>query len=224
MIDAAESAEQRLNVGCGPEVRDGWVNVDKSPSVLLSKAPRLRKALGRARLLTPQQVAGFPPGVVFGDISSRLPVGDETAESVYSSHVIEHLSPEQGKGFVRECYRVLKPGGVLRIVTPDLELMINEYLDGTSTFLGRYSTPADAFCAEYNAFREASRANRTQALARRLFGGDFHQWLYDFVSMKRLLESAGFVHIDRRAFMEGDMLGLAEIETRGHSLYVEARR
>jgi len=99
----ADSAlKPRLNLGCGSQVNLAWTNVDIMPR---------------------------HPGVINHDLNKRLPFADASFEAVYHSHVLEHLTKEQGKSFVEECYRVLKPGGILRVVVPDLETIAKLYLE-----------------------------------------------------------------------------------------------
>ncbi len=93
---------RRLNVGCGRTFHPEWTNVDLEP---------------------------VDPRVLTHDVRRGLPFDDNTFDVVYHSHVLEHLAPEDGERLVAECYRVLKPGGVLRIVVPDLEQIARLYLE-----------------------------------------------------------------------------------------------
>jgi predicted SAM-dependent methyltransferase len=97
-----QGLKPRLNLGCGSQVHPDWTNVDIMPRY---------------------------PGVINHDLNKRLPFADASFEVVYHSHVLEHLTKEQGKAFVAECYRVLKPGGILRVVVPDLEMIARLYLE-----------------------------------------------------------------------------------------------
>lgn len=92
-----------VNLGCGPVFVDSpqWLNLDFSPST---------SAVRQANLL------------------DRLPLADEFASLVYSSHFLEHVPRALVAGLLQECLRVLKPGGVMRIVVPDLENLAREYL------------------------------------------------------------------------------------------------
>lgn len=94
-------ASRLLNVGCGQRYDRRWVNLDLSS----------RDA-----------------SVVQCDINHGLPFADGSFDAVYHSHVFEHLKPEQGQRLLKECFRVLAPGGVLRIVVPDLEKIAQLYL------------------------------------------------------------------------------------------------
>lgn len=90
-----------LNVGCGRRYDRRWVNLD---------------------------LASRDASVVQHDINKGLPFADGSFDAVYHSHVLEHLKPDQGVRLLGECYRVLAPGGVLRIVVPDLETIALLYL------------------------------------------------------------------------------------------------
>lgn len=67
-------------------------------------------------------------GVVGVDLLNRLPLPDNSVDLIYTSHFIEHIPYDQVNKFLSECRRILKPGGVIRIVTPDLVEMSREYL------------------------------------------------------------------------------------------------
>lgn len=92
-----------LNLGCGHVFVDSadWLNLDFVPA-----SPAVRQA----------------------NLLDRLPLADDAASLVYSSHFLEHVPRALVPGLLRECWRVLQPGGVLRLVVPDLENMAREYL------------------------------------------------------------------------------------------------
>jgi predicted SAM-dependent methyltransferase len=209
----------RLHLGCGSHVVDGWVNIDRSPGAQLAKIPGLRRVLRGARVLSKEQAdAVFPRGIVRADVTRRIPVPDRSAEVAYSSHVIEHLSRWQALDMLRECSRVLRPGGLVRIVTPDLAEVIAAY-EQTDTTRPR----ADVFMENLMTYRDPEGASALQRLGGKLFGGSAHQWLYDEESLRALLAEAGFVEIVRRGYRSGDAPDLNEIETRT-GLVMEARR
>jgi predicted SAM-dependent methyltransferase len=212
----------KLNVGCGKTVASGWINIDKSPSVMLSAFPRLRRALFASRILTAQQAEGFPSGVIHADVAKRIPLEDGSADFVYSSHMIEHLSRWEGLRFVKECRRVLKTGGLLRLATPDLATMVSDYLNGTSPFSGETRTPADAFCFEYRAYSNID-SNAIKSLIHKLVSGDTHQWIYDHTSIAELLREGGLTAVAPCAFQLGRTPDLASVEHRERGLFVEAQ-
>jgi predicted SAM-dependent methyltransferase len=92
---------KRLNLGCGNRLLPGWTNVD-----FVSRSPSVQQH----------------------DLSKGIPFADNTFDLVYHSHVLEHFSKGQGLTFIEECYRVLVPGGYIRVVVPDLEMIAKLYL------------------------------------------------------------------------------------------------
>ncbi len=92
-----------LNLGCGRHYKEGeeWTNVD---------------------------FEGNEEGVIGHNLLNGIPFPDSTFDFVYHSHVLEHFSKSDGRKFLKECFRVLKPGGVLRVVIPDLEVIAKLYL------------------------------------------------------------------------------------------------
>jgi len=67
-------------------------------------------------------------GVLAYNLLNGLPYEDDSFDLVYHSHVLEHFSKNDGEKFIKECMRVLKPGGVLRIAIPDLEQIVRNYM------------------------------------------------------------------------------------------------
>ncbi|MEM1183437.1 MAG: methyltransferase domain-containing protein [Planctomycetota bacterium] len=101
MTEMQTPDKPRLHLGCGDRVHSEWVNAD---------------------------INATADGVMDLDVRGGLPFPDESFEAVYHAHLIEHLTPEEGKAFMDECARVLKPGGVLRVTAPDLEGIVTGYL------------------------------------------------------------------------------------------------
>jgi predicted SAM-dependent methyltransferase/glycosyltransferase involved in cell wall biosynthesis len=91
----------KLNVGCGSSFHEDWINLDIAPR---------------------------HPSIIQHDLKQPLPFANNTFHVVYNSHVLEHLPRRDGKFFIRECFRVLQPNGILRVVVPDLETIAKLYL------------------------------------------------------------------------------------------------
>jgi predicted SAM-dependent methyltransferase len=92
---------QLLNLGCGSRFHPAWTNVD---FVTRNETVRTHNLL------------------------HGIPFPDGTFDGVYHSHILEHFSRRDAVPFIMECHRVLRPGGILRIVVPDLERLAREYL------------------------------------------------------------------------------------------------
>jgi SAM-dependent methyltransferase len=90
-----------LNVGCGQTFHPEWINVDVVPAA---------------------------PGVRRVDLAHGLPFADRSIDACYCSHVLEHLPPEAAARALAEMFRVLRPGGIVRIVVPDLRRIAEQYL------------------------------------------------------------------------------------------------
>lgn len=67
--------------------------------------------------------------VIAHNLLKGIPFNDGTYDLVYHSHVLEHFSKQEGEEFISECFRVLKPGGILRVAVPDLEMIARNYLE-----------------------------------------------------------------------------------------------
>lgn len=90
-----------VNIGCGRVWHPYWINLDHQP--------------------TSPEVRPF-------DLRKPLPFESGTVDAVYASHLLEHLDRTEGARLMQECRRVLKPGGIVRIVVPDLEDLCKFYL------------------------------------------------------------------------------------------------
>ncbi len=94
--------EKLLNLGCGKRFHKNWVNLD-----FVSNHPLVQSH----------------------NLLNGIPFETNMFEVVYHSHVLEHFSQEDGKKFIQECYRVLKPNGIIRIAVPNLEQIAKLYLE-----------------------------------------------------------------------------------------------
>jgi predicted SAM-dependent methyltransferase len=215
----------RLHLGCGLETPRGWINLDGSWNARFAKWPRIRRALSRAGVLPRghAQIA-WSPSIVTHDVRKPLPFGTETFDAVYASHLLEHLYLEEARRLLSECYRVLKPGGVLRMVVPDLHAIIREYTEGV-----RFGTEADAIPADTSADLLNHRLIlRTPAphgggLLHRLYSAftefHLHKWMYDGDSLSHYFRESGFSEVSQRGFRESRIPGIEDVELPGRVLH-----
>ncbi len=115
----------KLNLGCGAHVVEGWINVDYALGARLLKVPFLRAINRKMRLFE----LDWDNRINLHNLTLPFPWEDATVDIVYSSHTLEHLSKKEGYVFLRECHRVLKKGGIIRIVVPDLAPIVKAYCD-----------------------------------------------------------------------------------------------
>jgi predicted SAM-dependent methyltransferase len=211
---------KRLNVGCGRAPSAGWLNYDNSPTVWLAKAPLLTRLLHRAGVIDAGsfEFAAFcRANPILHANAKRIPHASGTVDVIYSSHMIEHLVRDDAWAFLVECHRVLRPGGRLRLVVPDLHLLAHQYLEcgDADNFLGHLQFETD---------RPAGLLAKLKWL---LFGGRGHHWMYDARSLGALLEEAGFVEVETMEPGQTripDPGGLDLRERQINSVYLEAVR
>ncbi len=95
----------KLNIGCGTDYKDGWVNIDNNSDNNITRID------------------------LKWDLRKPLPIRDNSVDFIFNEHFFEHLTPEDGIAVMKDLRRVLKPGGVLRIAMPDLAGVVNNYLN-----------------------------------------------------------------------------------------------
>lgn len=213
----------QLHLGSGPHAEPGWVNVDKSWTSRISRIRPLVEVLARAGMLSEQQRATrWPREVIRRDLSRPLEWGDASARAIYSSHMVEHFGRSEARRLLEECLRVLAPGGVLRLVLPDVEAGVRRYLNDKAAGNRR---AADELVGSlfYGWDAEMPRVRRVAfGLLHRP-----HQWMYDADSMMELLDDVGFARAQACGYRVGACPDLSTLETRGGALegdsfYVEA--
>jgi hypothetical protein len=175
-----------VQYGCGFSAPQEWLNFDASPTLRLQKLPLMGQWVGGTR---------FPSNVHYGDIVAGLPVPPQTCRAVYCSHVLEHLSLSQFRIALVNTRRLLAKDGIFRLVVPDLRVAAKRYVADES------DAAAIRFMEEtYLGVLERPRS--LSGLLRTWLGNSQHLWMWDFASLRRELETAGFSAI--RAAHMGD--------------------
>lgn len=187
-----------VQYGCGHHAPAGWRNFDCSPTLRLERLPIVGK-------LNPRNADRFPANVEYGDIVRGLPLSNESCSAIYASHVLEHLSLEDFQKAVVNTFNLLRPGGLFRLVVPDLEVLAKRYLDSTE------SLAAVKFMKETSLGVE-TRNRSVPGLMRSWLGNSKHLWMWDFKSLRDELERAGFADIHRCSY--GDELVFEAVEER----------
>jgi predicted SAM-dependent methyltransferase len=91
---------KKLNIGCGHNSLEGWLNIDYFPEI---------------------------PSVAHFDARKRFPLPSAAFDYVFCEHMIEHVVYQDGLRMLSEAYRVLKPKGRIRVSTPDLKFLVELY-------------------------------------------------------------------------------------------------
>jgi len=191
----------KLHIGCGKAYLPDWINIDIDPAPLAVNVLR------------------------------GLPFPNASVARVFVSHLLEHLFfPADVKPFLNELRRVLAPGGLVRIVVPDIEQCITAYVENNREFFAsrretwpwwpENPTRLEDFLAYSGAGPEPAYAFES------------HKYGYDFETLSRVLRDAGFQKIIRSSFMGSEHADLrvdevsavakARYGDRYYSLFVEA--
>lgn len=191
LIPKSVMEKKYLDVGCGPNTHADFINLDY----------------------------GWNPEVeICWDATKGLPFPDNSLKGIFTEHCLEHLELSAVDKILCEFFRVLQPGGTVRIIVPDGELYLRDYVriqDGETQLHLPYAE-TDLFQGTYTPIMSVNR----------IFRGHGHLFIFDFATFERLLTKHGFVDISKESYRSGrDEKLLIDTESRRfESLYVEASK
>ncbi|QIR40337.1 methyltransferase domain-containing protein [Tolypothrix sp. PCC 7910] len=188
----------KLNLGSGSHTPSGWVNVDYAMGAWITKIPVVSHINKNLKILN----LDWPSNIFLYDLRKKFPWTDNSVDVVYSSHTLEHLSKTEGQNFLRECYRVLKPHGVIRIIVPDLKAIINKYLQGQIAA----DQLLDALYVGYESPEDNILKKKLAPFIR--FP---HKCMYDTPTLLKVMSEIGFEVTSKQAF-ESEINDLSQIE------------
>ncbi len=184
----AFAEERHLHIGCGGKYLPGFVNIDANPRLRLD---------------------------MWLDVRNGLPFRDNSVDSIYSTHMMEHFYPDELQRVLRECHRVLRPEGGMRIIVPSLGSALKAYTQRRlEWFPAQFPRHFDTLGGRFQNF---------------IFCDGQHRTAFDFEGIQELLGRAGFAAVEEcgEGFSElyGERVPAYDPrDTRDlpHSLYVEA--
>lgn len=162
----------KLHLGCGQNQLNGWVNIDMMAGPTVDRVQDLRQG---------------------------LPYGDKTVDAIFCEHTLEHFTLKEGKELLKECYRVLRVGGRIRIGVPSLERAIGHY--------------------NKNTWRQEGWIKRKKIKSRAEFMNAYfrewgHKFIYDEESLIGVLQSCGFKESQRQRHRTSSCPDLCHLEFR----------
>jgi predicted SAM-dependent methyltransferase len=195
------SIPNKLQLGTGLSVLPGWLNTDLQPSSV---------------------------NVMAVDVTKPFPFEDASFDYIFSEHIIEHVPWRDGKFMLHECHRVLRPGGIVRIGTPDLGVLIGLYRSRTADGEDFVKWITDEYLPDVDVYKPQFVINN----ALHAWG---HRFLYDLELLELGLRRAGFEDVERCRYGESRHEELVGLERHGmnvgcsrmaefETLIVEARR
>ena len=183
----SNNKQPKLQIGCGTYTVEGWLNTDLNP------------CSDKVALL---------------DASKKFPFNDNTFDFIFSEHIFEHLKFNDSCNMLSECFRVLKPNGIMRLATPTIEFLFEIY-----------KNPELPLHEEYVKWVIGS-INKDVA---NLFSYDFHeiyvinnfyrdwghQFLHNYDSLSELLKKFNFSNIQKREIGVSDFVEFSDMEKHG---------
>jgi len=187
----AGAGEKKLQIGCGKVLLDGWLNSDIRQDI---------------------------PGVCYLDATNSFPIPDSTFDYVFSEHIIEHLPYDGGASMLRESFRILKPGGKVRIATPDLKKILALYSGQPTAEQERYiHWSVDKHLGNIGIYAP-------QFVINNFFDSWGHRFIFDVPTLSALLKSIGFTEVTERSPGQSDEAALRNIESHGREIGEEMNR
>jgi predicted SAM-dependent methyltransferase len=173
-----ENKVHKLHIGCGGNYLKGWFNTDLFPNARRTKL----------------------------DSTKTFPYPDNTFDYIFTEHMIEHVPYAAGQVMLRECYRVLKPGGILRLITPDVKFLMSLYNDREKQINKDYiKWNSELF------FKDGSPHTATSVINN--FYRDWgHRYIYDIPTMRDAMTKAGFSEIKEGKLNQSEHPEIAGLE------------
>jgi predicted SAM-dependent methyltransferase len=208
----------KLHLGSGNNTPSSWINIDGSWNAKLAKHPYIKNLFVKLHLLPPEMLdIPWSKEILIHDLTKPLPFPSNSVDVIYSAHTLEHLYHSDAAQLLGECFRVLKSDGIIRIIVPDLEAIISEYMGliniGSSQkknnrhhkankllhkmIMTTPNPPAGNFLIKfYNYYKNYNT----------------HKWMYDQESLHDLLASLGFDKVSRKNYLKSKIANITEVE------------
>lgn len=164
----------KLHLGCGPDIRSGWVNMDV--------------------FVTPSQSSDTY--VIQYDLRQPIPLENDSLSYVYSSHFFEHLSCDDGYQLMKDAYRWLEKGGIFRIALPDFESVFKAYINGDRAY---FDIMEKADIVPKSPFQNGKLA-LVDFVNYSVYQVDQHKCIYDAETLMDLLKSIGYSTVKKSEF------------------------
>lgn len=174
----------QFGTGPGPQ-RNNWINFDSSPTLLIQKIPLIGHRLTKNK-------PKFDLNISYGDIIKGLPLKNNSVDYLFCSHILEHLSYQDFKKAILNSKSILKKGGHLGLIVPDLESYINIYIK--EKISGKIANSSINFMKNTHLGLYETRDSIISRI-KHAFSNSRHQWMWDEESLKNTLLEFNFKNI-----------------------------
>lgn len=168
----------RLNIGCGADIREGYLNIDKHTPEMIKKRYGLEE---------------MSNDIVNTNIF-ELPFPSESVDEVLCLGFLEHLSFEEEGKFFKEMTRVLKKGGLFHFTVPDFDNLMKQWQEAEDNFIDFYKLGTDEHWFGNN---NRNMKNKWGYLTAFIFGnqygdGQFHKNAYTKKKIEKIMQILDF--------------------------------
>jgi SAM-dependent methyltransferase len=215
-----------LNLGCGAIRPEGWENIDSSLNAHLQKIPVIGKIIPKMF----KSVSYDSKNLIYMNLNKRWKYDDNSVDIAYSSHTLEHLTLRSADLFLKEAYRCLKPGGVFRVVVPDLYKICKRYIDEYEQ--ATEGDPTKFVMWAINMHREGQYGDKIGFFKKMIYEKQGyphqHKFMYDVKSLTERFKQIGFVEMRSKVYGESEYIAaIKDVEGKEESylsVYLEAKK
>lgn len=205
-----------INIGCGADNPNGWMGVDGGFTIWLTQHMKfipswLFRRFNMSRNFSKEEYVkklNNSP-IIHHDLQAGLPFSDNCIPAIYSSHFFEHIVRPNAEQLIKECYRVLKPGGKIRICVPSLDEEAEKMRNALRAYESGDINPMQRFVTnhEHGFISEFST----------------HKWMYSGNDLCQLLTQSGFSNVKVTPFRESEFPDVNLLDIRG-GLHVDGEK
>lgn len=215
------SSELKINLGCGYIGHPDWINVDYGVLAFINKFPFLKRLVFALKLAPLEYNIPWPENLRLIDLRKSFPFKEKTISYIFTAHFLEHLYKFEADKLFKKCYHGLKPGGMIRILVPDLDIVVRQYRESTDPI-----EKVEIINRHFWGFRMGMESpSLYQKIMNFFIRG--HRWLYNFDYLRQSLIKAGFEpgKIVRCGYQRGRVPNIDILDNfPDHSLFVEATK